>query len=42
MQDEIQKNGMKDVTTRVVNNVFWLEGVVTDQGQAQRAQRDIF
>lgn len=33
MQDEIQKAGMKDVTVRIVNGVFWLEGVVTQGGQ---------
>ncbi len=31
MQDEIQKQGLKDVTVRVVNDTFWLEGVVNDR-----------
>lgn len=29
MQKEIQNAGMKDVTVRVVNGVYWLEGVVS-------------
>jgi pilus assembly protein CpaC len=33
MQDEIQKSGARDVTVRVVNKAFWLEGVVTSVGQ---------
>lgn len=33
MQEEIQKNGMKNVTVRIVNRVFWLEGVVGSNGQ---------
>lgn len=28
MTDELAKNNLKDVTVRVVNKVFWLEGVV--------------
>ena len=28
MQEEIQKNQLRDVTVRVVNKLFWLEGVV--------------
>jgi pilus assembly protein CpaC len=28
MEEEIQKNGMKDVTVRIVNKSYWLEGVV--------------
>ena len=31
MQDEIQANGIRDVTVRVVNDAFWLEGVVNDR-----------
>ena len=31
MQDEIQLSGIKDVTVRVVNDSFWLEGVVNDK-----------
>lgn len=29
MTDELAKNNLKDVTVRVVNKVFWLEGVVS-------------
>ncbi|MBT7608573.1 MAG: hypothetical protein HN576_02380 [Bacteriovoracaceae bacterium] len=39
MQDEIQKAGMRDVTVRIVNSQFWLEGVVTNKGEPERAQR---
>lgn len=39
MQDEIQKQGMKDVTVRVVNDSFWLEGIVNDRNNKRvRAQ----
>lgn len=34
MQDEIQRSGMKDVTVRVINKRFWLEGVVKSKGEA--------
>jgi len=37
MQEEIQKAGMRDVTVRIVNGVFWLEGVVTSNGRKQLA-----
>lgn len=37
MQDEIQKAGMKQVSVRVVNGVFWLEGVVGSRGEANLA-----
>lgn len=33
MQNEIQKYQMRDVTVRVVNGVYWLEGVVSSEGQ---------
>ncbi len=39
MQEEIQKAGMRDVTVRIVNGQFWLEGIVTNRGQTERAQR---
>lgn len=35
MQDEIQKQGLKDVTVRVVNDSFWLEGVVKDRNASK-------
>lgn len=38
MQDEIQNNNLKNVTVRVVNKSFWLEGVVASNGERQRAQ----
>lgn len=33
MQNEVQKYQMKDVTVRVVNGIYWLEGVVSSEGQ---------
>lgn len=38
MQEEIQNNGLRDVTVRVVNKSFWLEGVVASAPERQRAQ----
>lgn len=37
MQEEIQKNSAKDVTVRVVNGLYWLEGVVGSDGEKDRA-----
>ena len=37
MQDEIQANGIRDVTVRVVNDAFWIEGVVNSQGKKLKA-----
>lgn len=31
MTDELAKNNLKDVTVRVVNRVYWLEGVVSNK-----------
>ncbi len=31
MTDELAKNNLKDVTARVVNKVYWLEGVVSNK-----------
>ena len=39
MQDEIQKNDLPDVTVRVVNKMYWLEGVVRSNGELQRAEQ---
>jgi pilus assembly protein CpaC len=39
MQEEINKNNMRDVTVRVVNKRFWLEGVVNSQGKHDLALR---
>jgi len=38
MQDEIQKNGMKNVTVRVVNGTYWLEGIVDSKAKKDRAE----
>ena len=35
MQEEISKNGMKNVTVRVVNRVYWVEGVIASEGQEE-------
>lgn len=37
MQNEIQNSGMRDVTVRVVNDSFWLEGVVKSSSQRKDA-----
>ena len=38
MQDEIQKNQLPNVTVRVVNHIYWLEGVVTSDAEKKRAE----
>ena len=40
MQEEIQRSGanFKNVTVRIVNGLFWLEGVVTSEGEKVRAE----
>lgn len=38
MQDAINKSAMKDVTVRVVNGDYWLEGVVNSAGKKTLAQ----
>ena len=39
MQDEIQKNGgLNNVTVRVVNHIYWLEGIVTSDAAKKRAE----
>jgi pilus assembly protein CpaC len=38
MQEEINKNGMKDVTVRIVNSTFWLEGVVNSGQKKELAE----
>lgn len=38
MQDAINKNNMKDVTVRVVNGNYWLEGVVNSEGKKKFAE----
>lgn len=37
MQEEINRNGMKDVTVRIVNKTFWLEGVVNSAAKKDLA-----
>ena len=37
MQEEINRNGMKDVTVRIVNKTFWLEGVVNSAAKKELA-----
>jgi pilus assembly protein CpaC len=39
MQDEIQKSGFKDVTVRVVNGNFWIEGVVGSADESTRVEQ---
>lgn len=38
MQNEIQNAQMKDVTVRVVNSLYWLEGIVSKADDRNRAQ----
>ncbi|MCT4642614.1 MAG: type II and III secretion system protein [Bacteriovoracaceae bacterium] len=38
MQEEINKNNMPDVTVRIVNGDYWLEGVVNGEGKKNLAQ----
>lgn len=38
MQDEIQKSGLRDVSVRIVNKYYLLEGVVDAQGKKDRAE----
>ncbi len=37
MSDELAKNNLKDVTVRVVNKTFWLEGVVSSKDKKELA-----
>jgi pilus assembly protein CpaC len=37
MSDELAKNNLKDVTVRVVNKVYWLEGVVSNKDKKSLA-----
>ncbi len=38
MQDAINRNNMQDVTVRIVNGDYWLEGVVNSDGKKTLAQ----
>lgn len=37
MSDELAKNNLKDVTVRIVNKVYWLEGVVSNENKKKLA-----
>lgn len=39
MQEEMQKNQLKDVTVRVVNGSFWIEGVVGSKEESDKAEQ---
>jgi pilus assembly protein CpaC len=39
MQEEIVNNGMKQVAVRVVNKVYWVEGVVASEDQKKMIQK---
>ena len=39
MEGEIVSNGMKEVTVKIVNKTYWLEGVVGSESQKELAQR---
>lgn len=39
MQEEIRKNRMKNITVRIVNGVYWLEGVVESDGLKEKAEQ---
>ena len=39
MQEEIQKSNFKDVTVRVVNGSFWIEGVVSSDDDSKRIEQ---
>jgi pilus assembly protein CpaC len=39
MQDELQKNNFKNVTVRVVNKTFWVEGTVGSPDEAALVQK---
>jgi pilus assembly protein CpaC len=38
MQEEIQKSQLPDVTVRVVNHTYWLEGIVNSEGKKRQAE----
>lgn len=39
MQEEMQKSNLKDVTVRVVNGSFWIEGVVNSEQESLKAEQ---
>lgn len=38
MSDELARNNLKDVTVRIVNKTYWLEGVVSSDGKKKLAK----
>lgn len=38
MQEEIQKNQLPNVSVRVVNHAYWLEGIVNSEAKKKRAE----
>lgn len=38
MSDELARNNLKDVTVRIVNKTYWLEGVVGSEGKKKLAK----
>ncbi|MGZ3788323.1 MAG: pilus assembly protein N-terminal domain-containing protein [Bacteriovorax sp.] len=39
MQEEMQKSQLKDVTVRVVNGSFWIEGIVGSKEESDKAEQ---
>lgn len=39
MQEELQKSNLKDITVRVVNGQFWVEGVASDEKEIEKASK---
>jgi pilus assembly protein CpaC len=39
MQEEMQKSTLKDVTVRVVNGSFWIEGVVNSREESDKSEQ---
>lgn len=39
MQEEIQKSSFKDVTVRVVNGSFWIEGIVGEEKDKEKVEQ---
>lgn len=39
MQEEMQKSNLKDVTVRVVNGTYWIEGIVNSQEESVKAEQ---
>lgn len=39
MQEEMQKSNLKDVTVRVVNGTFWIEGIINSTEENDKAEK---